>query len=553
MNYFLLFMTPMITTLLLVPPIKRLAIVTGAIDEPDERRVHKGRVPRLGGLAMFFGFLLTFLIYFNGYTQYRGIFIGMFIVVIIGLIDDSLGLDPRLKFLGQIVAALAAMVLSDVNINFLGGVLGSNYSLGWLSWPLTVFWIVGITNAINLSDGLDGLASGISLIAFTSFGFLAYQRDDVVIFSLCLVLVGCILGFLKYNTHPAEVFMGDTGSLFLGYFLGTLSIAGNFKSLTTMTLILPVLVLLVPISDTLWAIVRRLREGRSPFSADKKHFHHKLLNYGMDQSQTVSVIYGISAALSICAVALANSGSLKYMLIPLLVLGAAGSLAHAFGMIDLWRWTDSTSHFFEKLFPFEMRTMISNTCLKMLYVGSAIYLIAFLAGIPVLPRNHLFIVSTTVVLFLFLFVTRGANGQSFTIFSLFFLAAAMVLVINFILSQEPVMFGLNVAYLETTAMTLLIAGVLGKLFFKKKKEIFLSTPLEFFIFLVVLSIAIVPENIRTEFNLVGNVMRTFLLFMAFKIIALTTLDRIEAKGVSAPKQVPGFKDQGWAEADLRAD
>jgi len=543
----------MITTLLLVPPIKKLAIATGAIDEPDERRVHTGRVPRMGGLAIFFGFLLTYLIYFSGYSQYRGIFIGMFIVVIVGLIDDSIGLDPKLKFLGQLVAALAAMVLSDVNISFLGGVLGSNYNLGWLSWPLTLFWIVGITNAINLSDGLDGLASGISLIAFTSFGFLAYQRDDVVIFSLCLVLIGCILGFLKYNTHPAEVFMGDSGSLFLGYSLGTLSIAGNFKSLTAMTLIIPILVLLVPISDTLWAIIRRLREGRSPFSADKKHFHHKLLNYGMDQSQTVSVIYGISAALSICAVALANSGSLKFMLIPLLIFGAAGWLAHVVGMIDLRKLTDGTSHWFEKWFPFEIRTTISKTSIRMLYVGAAIYVIMFFLGIPMLPRNHLFIVSTTVVLFLFLFVTRGANGQSFTIFSLFFLAAAIVLVINALLANAPHLFGFPIALVETLANTLLILGVLGKLFFKKKKEIFLSTPLEFFIFLVVLSIAIVPENIRTQFDLVTNVMRTFLLFMGFKIIALTTLDKLITKESASSEKLPGFKDPSWNKVDLQAD
>lgn len=542
----------MITTLLLVPPIKRLAFATGVIDEPDERRVHTGRVPRLGGLAMFFGFLLTYLIYFNGYSQYRGIFIGMFIIVIVGLIDDSIGLDPKLKFLGQLVAAMAAMILSDVNIDILGGVLGSPYQLGWLSWPLTLFWIVGITNAINLSDGLDGLASGISLIAFTSFGFLAYQRDDVVIFSLCLVLIGCILGFLKYNTHPAEVFMGDSGSLFLGYSLGTLSIAGNFKSLTTMTLILPVLVLLVPISDTLWAIVRRLREGRSPFSADKKHFHHKLLNYGMDQSQTVSVIYGISAALSICAVALSNSGSLKFMVIPLLILGAAGSLAHVIGVIDLGRWTDSASVLFERLFPFEFRTMISKMCLRLLVFGGAIYLLLFLVGIPLLPRNHLFIVSTTVILFLFLFVTRGANGQSYTIFSLFFLAAAIVLVVNFVSSEGPVMLGYNLPMVETFATTMLVIGVLGKLFFKKKKEIFLSTPLEFFIFLVVLSIAIVPENIRAEFNLVTNVMHTFLLFMTFKIIALTTLDHMAAQA-KAQSLGPGFKDPAWNKVDLQAD
>ena len=140
----------------------------------------------------------------------------MVIIVVVGLIDDTMGLQPRLKLLGQAVAALSAIMISDINIDFLGGVLGSQFDLGMLSVPLTLVWIVGITNAINLSDGLDGLASGISLIAFASFGFLAYQRNDMALFAVCLALIGSVLGFLKYNTHPAEIFMGDTGSLFPG-------------------------------------------------------------------------------------------------------------------------------------------------------------------------------------------------------------------------------------------------------------------------------------------------------------------------------------------------
>lgn len=512
----------MVATLLLVPPIKKLAHATGAIDEPNERKIHQGTVPRMGGLAMFFGCAVTFLIYLEGFEQFRGIFLGMVIIVIVGMVDDSIGLEPRFKLLGQIVAAFAAMALSGVNIDFLGGVLGSNLNLGFLSWPLTLLWIVGITNAINLSDGLDGLASGISLIAFSCFGWLAYQRQDMATFTLCLIMIGSILGFLRYNTHPAEVFMGDTGSLFLGYCLGTLSIAGNFKSLTAMTLITPVLVLLVPIADTLWAVIRRIREGRSPFSADKMHFHHKLLNSGMDHPQTVSLIYCISAALSIFAVALANSSKLKYLLVPLLVLGIGLFSSQVFGWLDIAKWTRRFSRKLERWFPFHTRTLLSKTSWRLVQAGAAIYAVTFALSLALAPLNVLFVAGTIVILVIYLAMTHQGqqNGQSYMIFSLFFLAAVIVLAINQIQHHQSDNLGRTLGFIEPVGFVLLGLGISGKIIFRKTKELFLSTPLEFFIFLVLVSIAIVPPEIRGEYDLALNTMRTFFLFLAFKIIAL---------------------------------
>ncbi len=513
---FLLFITSMIATLLLVPPVKKLAHAAGVIDEPCERKVHTKTVPRLGGLAMFFGCMVTFLIFLTGFEQYRGIFLGMVIIVIVGIIDDSLGLEPKLKFLGQVVAALAAMVMSDVNIDFLGGVLGSHYSLGFLSWPLTILWIVGITNAINLSDGLDGLAGGISLIAFTSFGILAYQRGDMQIFTLCLVFVGSILGFLRYNTHPAEIFMGDSGSLFLGYCLATLSIAGNFKSVTAVTLITPVLVLLVPIADTLWAIIRRIREGRSPFSADKLHFHHKLLNTGMDHSKTVSVIYGISVALSIGAVALANSSSFKFMLVPLIIAGVLLFTFQTLGVVDLARWTRKLN---PDWFPFHLRSFMIRSSLRLIQLGTAMYLVTFLVGLSRAPISAVFVALTIIALVIYLAMGKSQNGQTYLIFSFFFLAAAMVLVIDYIPDRGDLM-TTSLIVLESCGFILVAGGIAGKIIFKKTSELFLSTPLEFFIFLVLVSITMIPEEIRGDYNLVQNTLRTFFLFLAFKIIVL---------------------------------
>lgn len=520
LNYFLICMTAMVTTLLLVPTFKKLAHVTGAIDEPNDRKVHTGRIPRMGGLAMFFGCLITFVIYLKGFEQYRGIFLGMVIMVIVGMLDDSMDLGPRYKLLGQLVAASAAMFLSDVNINFLGGVVDSHYNLGLFSAPLTLFWIVGVTNAINLSDGLDGLAGGISLIAFTCFGFLAYQRADIQSFTLCLVLIGSILGFLRYNMHPAEIFMGDSGSLFLGYCLATLSIAGNFKSVTALTLITPVLVLLVPIADTLWAIIRRVRQGRSPFSADKLHFHHKLLNRGMDQPQTVAALYTVSMALSIAAVILANSSSFKYVLAPILALSLGLFLAQIVGIADVASWAYRFSARLREWLPFHIQPFIARLSLRLIQVGVALYVLNFVLGLPLVPANILLAAGITSFLILYLAMsTKSKAAESFMFFIFFFLAGVLVLATHY-LQQNRGQMSHDLIYLESAAFLLLVLGLLGRFMVNKPTEIFLSTPLELVIFLVLVFMAIIPEEIRAQYHLVGITLRTFFLFLALKMVAM---------------------------------
>jgi UDP-GlcNAc:undecaprenyl-phosphate GlcNAc-1-phosphate transferase len=425
------------------------------------------------------------------------------------------------------------MALSGVNIDFLGGVLGSNFSLGFLSWPLTIIWIVGITNAINLSDGLDGLAGGISLIAFTCFGILAYQRGDQEIFILCLILVASILGFLRYNSHPAEIFMGDTGSLFLGYCLGTLSIAGNFKSVTVLTLITPVLILLVPIADTAWAIIRRIREGRSPFSADKMHFHHKLLDTGISHSQTVTVIYGICFALSLTAVALANNSAFKYLLIPLVIAGIVLFLMHVTGMVNVAKWSQEFSNVLDRFFSFQARTFLTRLSLRLIQAGMAIYLFTFMMGIMKAPTNLIIVAGTVIALVFFLGMSKSKSGHNYMIFSFFFLAAVMVIVIDSLPVVPSDAIVNNLMLLEPAGFILLAIGVFGKIIFKKRVDLFLSMPLEFFIFLVLVSIALVPQEVRIEFNLVQNVLRTFLLFLGMKAIALNYAGR-ESGALPAP-------------------
>lgn len=520
MSFFLIFTTALVITLLLVPPIKQLAFVVGVTDKPCERKIHQGHVPRLGGLAIFISFFTSTFIYFNYFPQFRGIFIGMFIIVIVGIVDDAIGLDARMKFLGQIVAGLAAIVLSGVNIQFLGSVLGSAYYLGWLSYPITLFWIVGITNAINLSDGLDGLASGISLIAFLCFGLLAYQRDDMAIFTLCLIMVGCILGFLKYNTHPAEIFMGDTGSLFLGFSLGTLSLMGNFKTVTFFTLVTPALILLVPILDTLWAIFRRLRQGRSPFSPDKNHFHHRLLAQGMDQNQSVSVIYYISTILSVVAVVLSDSWAFKYVLIPILLLSLALLLLQVFQKVELRTPILWVSSQLDTWVSQTLRGFLATLGLRFVYLGVIFYTGTFIFGLTLVEPNILVIASTIMILVLYLLITRSNNGTSFIVFSVSFLALVFIIVSETVIQKGVTLFGFPFSMLENIGFFLLATGVFTKIIFKRRTEIILSTPLEFFTFLTLISLSFAPQTIMLKYELVRLTIRTLFLFLSFKIFVL---------------------------------
>ncbi|PIE01315.1 MAG: hypothetical protein CSA81_12080 [Acidobacteria bacterium] len=533
MDYFLIFTTALVIALLLVPPVKQLAFVVGVTDKPNERKVHEGHVPRLGGLAIFFSFITSTVIYFDSFQQFRGIFLGMLIIVIVGIIDDAIGLDAKMKFAGQIVAGLSAILLSGVNIQFLGSVLGSSFSLGWLSYPLTLIWIVGITNAINLSDGLDGLASGISLIAFLSFGFLAYQRGDTAIFTLCLIMVGCILGFLKYNTHPAEIFMGDTGSLFLGFSLGTISLLGNFKSLTFMTLITPALILLVPILDTLWAIIRRIREGRSPFSADNHHFHHKLLARGMNHAQSVSVIYYISAILSFLAVMLAESMTLKYFIIPVLLLSVIFLLLQVFQKVDLRKPILWLSSRIDGWVSQTLRGFLARVSLRLVILGVAFYIATFVFGLTLVSPDTLVVACTIMILVLYLLITRGKNGTSFLIFSMSFLAMVFIVVSEHVVATNVEIFGIPFRFLESVGFIFLVAGVFGKIIFKKRAEIILSTPLEFLTFLALVSISFVPQETVVKYELVRLVIRSLFLFLSFKIFVLAGENRTQPAWVIA--------------------
>lgn len=308
----------------LTPGVKILAQKVGAMDVPGEaRRVHDHPIPRMGGLAIFLGFIVSMLLFVDITQEVRGILLGSIIIVITGVIDDIISLRAWTKFLIQILSAVIA-VLHGVVINVVSNpnVFSSQEAivLGWLAIPLTVLWIVGITNSVNLIDGLDGLAVGVSTISCVTILVVALLVSEPNVALIVAALAGACIGFMPYNLNPARIFMGDTGSLLLGYVLATVSVLGLFKFYAIVTFVVPVLALAVPLSDTLFAFCRRILHGQSPFHADRGHFHHKLMDLGLNQKQAVAILYAISATLGLAAVVLTTKGSIRIALLILALL-----------------------------------------------------------------------------------------------------------------------------------------------------------------------------------------------------------------------------------------
>lgn len=318
-----------------VPLARKIAEKIGAIDVPkDARRMHKVPTPRLGGLAVFLGFLVSVLCFCEITRELIGLLCGSVIIVILGIFDDSHDLSAKLKFCVQIIAALVTIYIGDIKINFFtnpnifsdeGVLLLSD----WISVPCTVLWIVAITNAVNLIDGLDGLAAGVSTIAAVSLVFIASMVDEPAIALIAIIIAGACLGFLPFNFRKKKkIFLGDTGATFLGYALAVLSVQGGFKSYAVISFAVPVLIFGLPIFDTAFAMLRRVLTGRSPMSPDRGHIHHRLVDMGFSQKQSVFILYAMSGVLGLTAVVLAESGAMRalLLLIGVLIVIFAGSL-----------------------------------------------------------------------------------------------------------------------------------------------------------------------------------------------------------------------------------
>ena len=323
-----------ILSFLFTPLVKLLAQKVGAMDVPkDSRRMHDHPIPRMGGLAIFIGFLLATVVFCSELRTDRSlqsILLGAIVIVILGVFDDRHPLSAKLKLVVQLVAAAIVVFYGDLRIDRLtnpfGGSLYSYWDFGVFSYPITIIWIVAITNAVNFIDGLDGLACGVSCISSLNMLVIALLVSDAQVAIIMAALTGACLGFVPYNFNPAKIFMGDTGSTFLGFMLATISIQGLFKAYAAISFIVPFLLLGLPIFDICFAVIRRIASGHSPMEADRGHFHHRLIDMGFSQKQSVAIAYVLTGILGLAAVLLTVSGAMRtlIMLGAILVVGAIG-------------------------------------------------------------------------------------------------------------------------------------------------------------------------------------------------------------------------------------
>lgn len=278
-----------------------LAFKIGAVDVPkDDRRMHNKPMPLIGGLAIFLSFTVVTLIFFDVSNDILTLWLGGLLLIILGIFDDIKDVNAWIKLAVQIIVALIAIYFGVVIESIY--IFGTHVEFGWLSYPITIFWIVALINAFNLIDGLDGLSCGVCSICCLSMFVIAILMGNYHCALLTSILFGACAGFLPHNFNPAKIFMGDTGAYFLGFVLAIISIEGLFKISTLISFLLPTIVFALPLFDTAFAFLRRILNGQGPFTADKRHLHHRLIAFGLSQRQAVLVLYVISALFGLVAI-----------------------------------------------------------------------------------------------------------------------------------------------------------------------------------------------------------------------------------------------------------
>ena len=314
-----------LTCALVTPFVRKMAFALGVFDEPDDaRRVHAHPTPRLGGIAIYVGFMLSLFTVLNlalthtteirRFLSYQdlahiiGLLFGGTLMLGVGLWDDIMSMSPRRKFLAQLAVSAVAVVLYGFTIVDVQMPKFGYLDLAWFAIPFSLFWYMGMVNAINFLDGLDGLVAGVSLIASVTLVVVSLWHNQYLVAITMCALAGAMAGFLPYNYNPARIFMGDGGSLFIGFVLASAAVMGTEKKAVAISLIIPLLVLALPIVDTAATIFRRMRRGAPIFSADRGHVHHQLLDLGLSQRQAVNLIYAVCCLLGVIALALSRPG-----------------------------------------------------------------------------------------------------------------------------------------------------------------------------------------------------------------------------------------------------
>lgn len=519
LDCFYTFMTALFTALIIVPFLRKWAFDQGNLDVPDQRKVHDTPMPRLGGIAIFLSFLLSTIVYVEFTPVIRGFLAGGLIIFITGLVDDLTGLSSKRKFAGEIAACLATIVLGDLWLANLGNLFGFGEIIlpAWIGIPFTVFAVVGVINAINLIDGLDGLAGGVSVMALAAFFVLGWIDGDQQTLLLTTALAGGILGFLKYNFYPARIFMGDAGSLTVGFILGFLAVHTTQQPTSTISPMVPLLILGLPLLDTIWVMSRRVILRESPFLADRTHVHHKFLDLGYEHRFTVIIIYSLTF-FWICSALLLHSAPEYLLLLFLLVsaalfyLGLRYVLRHQEQFAFLKR--DTTGGLRSSVTYLRMADLVSRVVPGLFYLLIAYLLLALWS---VSLHNDLPWQMTAVLLGVGLYLWYRPLSESRQFLRLFIYAAVGVAALEVWHADQILFAGLSIKHVGDILLAVAGLIVLLKIQFRRDGEFFLSTA-DYLALAVCVFLSIASQHNALSLNLTGPLSRAVIAMLMVRTL-----------------------------------
>lgn len=516
MIYLTAFLISMFTTIVLIPLFSSVAVKLNIMDIPDERKVHKLPIPKVGGIAMALGVVIPILLWAPSNHFIRSVLIASWIIVFFGIIDDFKDVNYKIKFLGQVAAALIVILYGGLQIRTLGGILPSGYELPpFISIPLTLLIIVGVTNAINLSDGLDGLAGGICLLSYICLGYLSYLQgyNDPIIFSVAII--GAIFGFLRFNTYPASIFMGDAGSQLLGFLFITLSL-GLTQNGSGLNPFLPLILMGLPIIDTVTVMTERIIEGRWPFHPDKKHVHHKIMNLGFYHNESVLIIY-ISHAFFVTSGFLFRNYSEWFLLTYYLVL--SGCLISILWVADSSGWSRRRYQFIDTVIKGRLRILKEkNILIKVSFrAAQVVFSVLFIVTcmIPETIPDYISLFSAVLLGVILLHRVVKIKWRPYLVRVPFFLLIPFIIY----LSEGNVAAWVvrNHLRIYNFAFIVMVFLVLATLKFSRRMG-FKSTPMDFLILFIALVVPNLPDENIQSFHMGLIAAKIIAMFFCFEVL-----------------------------------
>lgn len=509
MLLFSAFLIALVVTMTLIPPLMRVAERLSVIDLPNERKVHTSPIPRIGGVAMVVGSCIPIVLWLPHDNTIVAFLFSLLILLIFGAWDDSRELDYRLKFLGQFLAVFLIVFWGGVNIAVFP-FAGMDPVPEFLSIPITVIFLVGVTNAVNLSDGLDGLAAGVTLLSLGAIALLAKMGNGSEIIMACFVIAGAIFGFLRYNTYPARIFMGDTGSQFLGFTVGVLSVMLTQQANTALNPWLPLFLVGLPIVDTLFVMSKRICEGRSPFAADKHHMHHRLLKLGMAHYEAVSVIYFSQLTFLLAAFLLRYQADIVVFLA---YLGLTGLILGGLLLLQRRKPNMGWVRLSRQVTRLDSSVRARRWALNAISCGVPAYLLIGASLLPEVPTD----IALSSLILLIITLTRLTWGRHLRFVSLRLLIFPSIAFAVYLMHRDPAFTALVPSVVVIGLLVVLLALML-LVIRSTKDQTFQTTPTDLLVIALAGGVGMMYQQGMIEVTLVPAVLGIVVLFYAAELV-----------------------------------